>query len=137
MDALEELNRMSGLMTAEQWAAFKESDDGLWLRARVEGFKGTSMSKLIEAGKRRRAEAWEIARDMARNIVHAEVQELKLDVTDEQRGVLVEKLAEKLCCEQSIIPPRFSKLVTCSTCGPVHAPEDTDDTTPNCPWCTL
>jgi hypothetical protein len=137
MDALEELNRMSGLMTAEQWQEFKESDDGLWLRARVEGFKGTSMNKLIEAGKRRRAEAWEIAFDMARNIVNAEVQELKLEIPEEQQRVLGERLAEKLCCEQSIIPPRFSKLVTCSTCGPVHAPEDTETETPNCPWCQL
>jgi hypothetical protein len=137
MDALEVFNHLSGVMTAEEWQEFKDSEDGLWLRARVEGFKGASMKKLIDAGKRRRAEAWEVATDMARNIINAEVQELELDVPDEQRAVLVERLGEKLMCEQSIIPPRFTKLVTCATCGPVHAPEDTEVETPNCPWCEI
>jgi hypothetical protein len=137
MDALEVLNHLSGVMTADEWREFKESEDGLWLRARVEGFKGASMKKLIDAGKRRRSEAWEVASEMARNIINAEIEELGLDIPDEQRAVLVERLGEKLMCEQSIVPPRFTKLVTCSTCGPVHAPEDTETQTPNCPWCSL
>ena len=137
MDALEVLNHLSGVMTAEEWREFKESEDGLWLRARVEGFKGASMKKLIAAGKRRRSEAWEVATDMARNIINAEVEELELEVLDEQKAVLIERLGEKLMCEQSIVPPRFTKLVTCSTCGPVHAPENTEIETPNCPWCQL
>ena len=137
MDSLEVWRHLSGVMTAEQWQEFRDSDDGMWLRARIEGFKGASMKKLIEAGKRRRAEAWEVASDMARNIITAEIEEMKLDVPEDTKAVLIERLAEKLMCEQSIIPPRYTKLVQCKTCGPVHAPEETELVTPNCPWCEI
>lgn len=137
MDPLGVLNHLSGIMTREQWEAFKESDDGLWLQARVEGYRGTAMKKLVEAGKKRRAEAWAVAMDMASNIIRVEVEELKLDIPEEQIAVVTQRLAEKLMCEQSIVPPRFTKLVQCKTCGPVHAPEDTELVTPNCPWCLI
>ena len=137
MDTLDVWRHLSGVMTAEEWAEFRDSEDGLWLKARIEGFKGASMKRLVEAGKRRRAEAWEIASDMARNIINAEIEEMELEVPEENRALLIERLAEKLLCEQSIIPPRFTKLVQCETCGPVHAPAETDDVTPKCPWCEI
>lgn len=137
MDALAAWKHLSGYLTADEWQDFANSDDGLWLRARVEGFKGLGMRRLVDAGKKRRAQAWDIARDMATNIIGAEIEELELDVPPENKSVLIERLAEKLMCEQSIIPPRFSKLVQCESCGPVHAPEDTDPVTPNCPWCEV
>lgn len=137
MDTLGVLNHLSGVMTPEEWREFRESDDGLWMRARVEGYRGASMQRLVEAGKRRRAEAWEIALDMSKNIIATELEEIPVDVPEDQVGVLIERLAEKLMCEQSVVPPRFTKLVQCKTCGPVHAPEDTDLVTPNCPWCEI
>ncbi len=137
MDTLGVLNHLSNVMTIEEWRAFKESDDYMWMQARVEGYRGASMDKLIAAGKKRREEAWAIALDMAANIIKAEREELPIDVPEEQAAVLVQRLAEKLMCEQSLIPPRFTKLVECASCGPVHAPEDTESKTPNCPWCQL
>lgn len=137
MDTLGVLNHLSNVMTLDEWKAFRETDDYMWMQARVEGYRGASMDKLIAAGKKRREEAWEIAFDMARNIIKAEREELPIDVPEDQAVVLVERLAEKILCEQGIIPPRFTKLVQCHTCGPVHAPEDTENKTPNCPWCQL
>jgi hypothetical protein len=137
MDTLGVLNHLSGVMTTKEWSEFKGTEDYLWMQARVEGYRGTHMGKLIEAGKRRREEAWVIALDMAQNIIRAEMEEIPVDVPEQQEKILVDRLAEKLMCEQGLVPPRFTKLVECQTCGPVHAPEDAEPLMPNCPWCQL
>lgn len=137
MDALGVLNHLSGIMTPEEWAEFRDSEEGLWMRARVEGYRGAAMQKLVEAGKRRRSEAWEIALDMANNIISAEAEEIPLVLEDEQRTQLVTRLAEKLLCEQNVTPPTFTAWTDCATCDRVPVPEGTDLVTPNCPWCSL
>lgn len=135
MDPLGVLNHLSGVMTPEMWQAFKATDDYLWLMARAEGYRGNAMKKLARAGRRRRAEAWEVAKGIATNIIQAEIAELPLEITDEQAQMLVIRLAEKLMCEQNYTPPTFTAWAECETCGRVPVPPDTETKTPNCPWC--
>jgi hypothetical protein len=124
-------------MTVAAWEEFKESEDYLWLMARVEGFRGANMAKLVKAGKKRRAEAWEVALDMAKSITKAEVEELELQLPEEQVQALTVKLAEKLMCEQNFTPPTFTEWAECETCGKVPVPQGTESKTPNCPWCMI
>ena len=137
MDTLGVLNHLSNVMTIEEWQQFKDTEEYLWMMARVEGYRGASMKKLSEAGTRQRAEAWEIARDMANSIIKAEIAELPLDIEDTQVQVLIERLAEKLMVEQNLTPPTFTSWSDCSTCGRVPVPDGTEALTPNCPWCQV
>jgi len=137
MDTLGVLNHLAGVMTIDQWQAFKATDDYLWMMAKVEGYRGASMKKLTRAGKKRRAEAWVIAQDMARSIIRAEMEELELVMPDEQVQTLIVRLAEKLMCEQNFTPPTFTEWAECETCGKVPVPPGTDNKTPNCPWCMI
>lgn len=135
MDPLGVLNHLSGVMTVEQWQQFKATDEYLWMMARAEGYRGNAMRKLAKAGSKRRAEAWEVAQEIATNIIRAEIAELPLEITDEQAQVLVTRLAEKLMVEQNYTPPTFTAWADCQTCGRVPVPPDTEKATPNCPWC--
>lgn len=137
MDSLGVLDHLSGIMTVEEWQAFKATDEYLWLSARVEGYRGNAMKKLAKAGKKRRAEAWLVAKDMAANIIQAEIAELPLEIGDEQAQLLITRLAEKLMVEQNYTPPSFTAWADCQTCGRVPVPPETEATTPNCPWCMI
>lgn len=137
MDTLGVLNHLSNVMTVDEWQQFKDTDDYLWMMARVEGYRGASMKKLSEAGTKRRAAAWEIAKEMAHSIIQAEIAELPLEIEDEQVQGLIDRLAEKLMVEQNLTPPTFTAWTDCSTCGRVPVPVGTDATTPNCPWCQV
>ena len=135
MDPLGVLNHLSGVMTPAQWLEFKTTDEYLWMMARAEGYRGNAMKRLARAGAQRRAEAWEVAKDIAANIIRVEIAELPLEITDEQAQVLVTRLAEKLMCEQNFTPPTFTEWAECETCGKVPVPQGTETKTPNCPWC--
>jgi hypothetical protein len=137
MDPLSVVNHLSNVLTVSEWQAFQLTEDYLWLMARIEGFKGAHMEKLVEAGKRRRQEAWGISLEMADSIVMQELKELGLDVPEEQRKVSVQALAEKLMMEQNLTPPTFTSWSDCVTCGRVPVPEKTEDSTHHCPWCQL
>ena len=137
MDQLGVLNHLSGLLTVSEWADFKQTDDYLWMVARVEGYRGKNMAKLVAAGQRRRSEAWVIAQDMAKNIISKEIEELPLEIDNEQVQVLIIGLAEKLLCEQNISPPTFTNWTDCQSCGRVPVPTGVEAVTTNCPWCNL
>jgi hypothetical protein len=135
MDALSVLNHLSNVLTVEEWQAFKETEDYLWMMARVEGYKGAHMQQLIDAGKRRRSEAWEIALDMARNVVSIESEELPIALSDDAKERLIVHSAERLLMDQNLTPPTFTAWTDCATCGRVPVPANTPSETPHCAWC--
>ena len=135
MDTLAVLNHLSNVLTVQEWQAFKETDDYLWMMARIEGYKGAHMQQLIDAGKRRRDEAWEIAKDMARNVVAMEVAELPIEISPEGQERMAIATAERLLMQQHITPPTFTAWCDCATCGRVPVPEGTSAETNNCAWC--
>lgn len=137
MDQLGVLNHLSGVMTVDEWGDFKQTDDYLWMMAKIEGYRGKTMAKLVAAGQRRRSEAWVIAQEMATNIITKEIEELPLEINNEQVQALIVGLAEKLLCEQNISPPTFVNWADCQTCGRVPVPKGVEAVTPNCPWCNL
>lgn len=137
MDPLGVLNHLSGVMTTDEWREFVQTDDYLWMQARVEGFKGNAMKELARRGTIRRAEAWECALDLAKAIVRAEIEHLPVAVEEAQQELLVVRLAERLMCEQDFTPPSFTSWADCETCGRVPVPEEVPAKTKNCPWCKL
>ena len=137
MDTLRAIEHLSAVLTVEEWQAFKETDDYLWMMASAEKYRGNSMDELIRRGVKRRTEAWEIALDMAKNILEREVAELAIDVPEEQMTKSRIALAEKLLIEQNLTPPTFTAWCDCDSCGRVPVPEGTPGVTPNCPWCMI
>jgi hypothetical protein len=135
MDALKLLDHLSSVLTVEEYQAWKESDHYLWVMARFEGYRGANMDKLVEAGKRRRSEAWHIALDMAASVVDQESSELGLSLSSEQRERLRISWAEKLLIEQYITPPAFTGWTDCDSCGRVPVPATFQPHSINCPWC--
>lgn len=135
MDPLSVLNHLSKVLTVHEWAAFKETEDYLWMVARADNYKGPAMRQLVEQGNKRRQECWEWALSMASDIVTSEVAELGLDVPEEQRAKVVERMAEKLMIEQDLTPPSFTSWTVCDECGKVPVPVGFDEACPNCPWC--
>jgi|694.fasta_scaffold05059_24 hypothetical protein len=135
MDTLRALNHLSNVLTVDEWAAFKSTDEYHWMVARTNGYRGSSMEELMKRGSGRRREAWSIALEMAESIVADDLRELAANVPDEQRQRTTERLAEKLMVEQGLTPPTFTAWCDCDSCGRVPAPAGTPDSTPNCPWC--
>lgn len=135
MDALSVIHHLQNVLTVHEWQAFKETEEYLWYMARIHGYRGAHMDKLVEAGKRRRSEAWEIAQEMAENVLAQEVSELGLRVSPEQKISGVNRMAERLLMEQNLTPPTFTCWSDCATCGRVPVPQGFDLTTINCPWC--
>lgn len=135
MDALRALTHLSNVLTVDEWAAFKNTDEYHWMVARTEGYRGSSMTELIKRGAARRAEAWAIAHEMANSIVREEMAELTVNVPEEQMQRTVNAMAEKLMMDQDLTPPSFTAFCECQECGPVACPEGTPKITPNCPWC--
>lgn len=131
-DALARIKNLENFMELNHYLAFRETEDYLWLKLRASGYEDPeAWAALIELGSKRRAEAWQIAKEMATSIL------------SDQRGVersdfdsVVQRLAEKLLVEQDICPPTFNKWTECETCGRMPVPESFKfEQSPNCPWC--
>lgn len=135
MDALKLIEHLSNVLTVEEYQAWKESDDYLWMMARYEGYRGAHMDKLVQAGRRRRSEAWAIAQDMARAVLESDAAEMGLNLDSDRKAKLIQSTAEKLLIEQSITPPTFVAWADCETCGRVAVPPGLEKTIINCPWC--
>jgi hypothetical protein len=131
-DALGRIKNLENFMELNHYLAFRETEDYLWLKLRASGYEDPeAWATLIELGSKRRAEAWQIAKEMATSIL------------SDQRGVergnfdsVVEKLAEKLLVEQDLVPPTFTEWTECESCGRMPVPKRFEKThSPNCPWC--
>jgi hypothetical protein len=124
-DALDRLQALSNYLSVSEHMMFREKDEYLWLKLRASGYEDAEVwAKVIERGNVRREEAWEIAKDMARNILNKDVE------------AVVQQFAEQLLVEQDIVPPTFTKWCECQTCGRMPVPERFEaERSPNCPWC--
>ena len=135
MDALTKLHFASRYMTSNQWENYIQSEEYMWARARIEGYKGAYMDKLVAAGNRKVSEAWAVASDIADKVVSEELMSMPSEIKRPAREPLVRELAEQLLREQSMVPPTYRKKIVCDNCGPIMAPESYDEQTSSCPWC--
>lgn len=135
MDALAKLHWVSRYMTTDQWQKYIESENYMWARARIEGYRGANMDRLVASGTRRINEAWEIALDMSFKIVGEEIDALPEGVETPPLAQLVQEFAEQLMREQYLVPPTYSKRIVCDVCGPMMAPNGYPTETATCPWC--
>lgn len=136
MDTLRALEHLSNVLTVEEWREFKSTDEYLWMVARTQGYRGPAMEELVAKGTKRRAEAWDVAMDMARSIIEDELQEISIHVPDENKRESIKQLAEKLLVEQDIVPPTYTAWADCNQCGRVPVPEGNEEVLAICPWCT-
>jgi len=135
VDTLRALEHLSNVLTTDEWSQFKSTDEYLWMIARTQGYRGPAMEELVAKGTKRRAEAWEIALEMAQSITDQELAELSLFIPEENKRMAIRQLAEKLLVEQDTVPPTFTAWADCDQCGRVPVPEGSDETLAVCPWC--
>jgi len=135
VDTLRALEHLSNVLTTDEWSQFKSTDEYLWMIARTQGYRGPAMEELVAKGTKRRAEAWEIALEMAQSITDQELAELSLFIPEENKRMAIRQLAEKLLVEQDTVPPTFTAWADYDHGGRVPVPEGSDETLAVCPWC--
>lgn len=135
MDPLSVIHHLQNVLTVHEWQAFKETEEYLWYMARINGYRGAHMDRLVEAGRRRRSEAWAIAQEMAESVLEQEARELGLVLEPPERERVAQRMAERLLIEQHITPPTFTAWADCASCGRVAVPQGVQSVTANCPWC--
>jgi hypothetical protein len=135
--ALESIKNLENFMELNSYLMFRQTEDYLWLKLRATGYTDPeAWATLIELGSKRRAEAWQIAQEMATSILKDQWDSRGHEYQQSDLDSVVRKLAEKLLVEQDICPPTFNKWCECETCGRMPVPERFQaEQSANCPWC--
>lgn len=136
-DALGRIKNLENFMELNHYLAFRETEDYLWLKLRASGYEDPeAWATLIELGSKRRTEAWQIAKEIAANVLRAEWDGIGSQYSEEDLGRVSERLAEQLMVEQNLTPPTFTDWTECESCGRMPVPPRFQKThSPNCPWC--
>lgn len=125
-------------LTPKEYREWKESEGYLRWWCAAHRYKMETcekeLTKLSEIERKRNLDAWAICLSLAKKAVYDEFEDNPEFLRNrEARQKMEEGCAERRMTELGHIPPTFTKVAMCETCG--HVPNKIAGEVKHCPWC--